>query len=465
MTRLFVLIVLAVALGSGATAQPGGVEWEHIGFDQAFWVTFLPGSDPEGTLDTLFAGAKTEPDSFGFQINGYFRQDSGEWTDVTPFISGAGRSSLVVPSGCLFVGNAAGPNGIERTCDGGRTWYEPRWPDGDHIYVDCIYRRPSDGLLLGCVSVIEHQDLIVSYDGGDTWSELGVQFPSGSTEEPEDLIEHPTAADGGPRLIVGMQGFGYAYSDDGGATFTRSNAWNQGQYLPDDIAIDPFDGTPFDGRIYATTNDGLAPGPNEALLASDDGGATWTTLRHFPSGRAYVAVGGNGSLWVGTAEGSGRRGHVWRSVDGGATWEDVSGNYSEQYISDVTVGPDGRVYLATGYSSGPGGIEGGGIWRSVEPVTVATIPPHPDLSHLGIRVEPNPSAGQAVVRWEQSEPGMARVTLHDVRGREVAVIADNLRSSGEQRAEVETDALAPGIYVVRVVTEAGRASARLVVAR
>jgi hypothetical protein len=45
------------------------------------------------------------------------------------------------------------------------------------------------------------------------------------------------------------------------------------------------------------------------------------------------------------------------------------------------------------------------------------------------------------------------------------MLADGLRQSGEQSAEIETGALAPGVYVVRVVSLGGTASARLTVTR
>ncbi|HIL57536.1 MAG TPA: T9SS type A sorting domain-containing protein, partial [Rhodothermales bacterium] len=82
-----------------------------------------------------------------------------------------------------------------------------------------------------------------------------------------------------------------------------------------------------------------------------------------------------------------------------------------------------------------------------------------------LAVEPNPSAGRAAVRWRQASSGAARVSVLDARGREVLVVSDSYRPSGEHRIELDASGLAPGAYVVRVVTPGGTASGRLSVVR
>ena len=49
-------------------------------------------------------------------------------------------------------------------------------------------------------------------------------------------------------------------------------------------------------------------------------------------------------------------------------------------------------------------------------------------------------------------PGEARVALYDVLGREVAVAAQGERAAGPHTVALDTAGLAPGVYVVRVVT-------------
>ena len=73
---------------------------------------------------------------------------------------------------------------------------------------------------------------------------------------------------------------------------------------------------------------------------------------------------------------------------------------------------------------------------------------------------PNPSAGPTAVRVRA--PGAVRVTVHDVRGREVAVLWDG--PAVPDRLALDA-ALAPGVYAVRAVSEQGAATVRVVRAR
>ncbi|WP_412061977.1 M36 family metallopeptidase [Rubrivirga sp. IMCC45206] len=62
---------------------------------------------------------------------------------------------------------------------------------------------------------------------------------------------------------------------------------------------------------------------------------------------------------------------------------------------------------------------------------------------------PNPSAGGAVVRFTLPEAAATRLVVFDVRGREVAVLADGTLEAGRHEAALPA-ALAAGVYVVRL---------------
>ena len=76
---------------------------------------------------------------------------------------------------------------------------------------------------------------------------------------------------------------------------------------------------------------------------------------------------------------------------------------------------------------------------------------------------PNPSSGGARVAYRLAEAGHARVSVVDLLGREVAVLADGPHGSGESR--VALPALPPGVYVVRLVTASGAWTQRAAVVR
>ncbi|PAP74947.1 T9SS type A sorting domain-containing protein, partial [Rubrivirga marina] len=68
-------------------------------------------------------------------------------------------------------------------------------------------------------------------------------------------------------------------------------------------------------------------------------------------------------------------------------------------------------------------------------------------------VAPNPSSSTARVAFAVPTGGRARVSVVDVRGREVAVLVDGVVAAGRHEAVLESAGLAAGVYLVRV--EAG----------
>ena len=63
---------------------------------------------------------------------------------------------------------------------------------------------------------------------------------------------------------------------------------------------------------------------------------------------------------------------------------------------------------------------------------------------------PNPSAGAARVTFALPEAGAVRLSVFDVRGREIAVLLDRAVEAGRHEAALDAGALAAGVYVVRL---------------
>ena len=110
-----------------------------------------------------------------------------------------------------------------------------------------------------------------------------------------------------------------------------------------------------------------------------------------------------------------------------------------------------------------GQYDAGRIFPSrVRPVASMPTPP---ASAFKLAVTPNPSVDGAVVSFALAAPADVRVTLADVLGRTVRVLADGPRGSGEHRVEADVAGLAAGVYVVVVEAEGRRASQMLTIAR
>lgn len=148
----------------------------------------------------------------------------------------------------------------------------------------------------------------------------GVIMRTGDGGEHWDLQHRDTAADQ-PLFSVYFRDREHGWASglwslllataDGGKTWTRVQLPTPaGQKRADLNLLQVFEGG--DGHLFISAEQG-------AVLASADGGATWS----------YQATGGAASLWAGTAgEGAtaivaGLRGKIFRSGDGGASWQAV----------------------------------------------------------------------------------------------------------------------------------------------
>ena len=78
---------------------------------------------------------------------------------------------------------------------------------------------------------------------------------------------------------------------------------------------------------------------------------------------------------------------------------------------------------------------------------------------------PNPSRGTVTVPFVVPRDGPVRLAAYDVLGREVAVLAEGDTEAGAHEVRWPTVGLAPGVYLVRVVTGAEAQVRRVTVVR
>ena len=85
---------------------------------------------------------------------------------------------------------------------------------------------------------------------------------------------------------------------------------------------------------------------------------------------------------------------------------------------------------------------------------------------LALGVAPNPVAGRARVSLDLPEATALRATVHDLLGREVAVLADDAPyGPGTHALDLDAARLGAGVYVLRVVAGAHAEAVRFTVAR
>ncbi|WP_031484136.1 RICIN domain-containing protein [Streptomyces bicolor] len=154
-------------------------------------------------------------------------------------------------------------------------------------------------------------------------------------------------------------------STDRGRTFKRTDlpfkvgGNEDGRGAGERLVIDPAD------------NRNLLLGSRKnGLWRSTDYGVTWRQVSSFPvkdgagsgAGISFVTYGPAGSktIYVGVGD---KSTSLYRSTDGGSTWQAVSGQPTGQMPQHGVLSGDGSLYLTYTNALGPNGVTGGSVWK------------------------------------------------------------------------------------------------------
>jgi photosystem II stability/assembly factor-like uncharacterized protein len=218
-----------------------------------------------------------------------------------------------VPQATFFVRTA---NAFYRTTNSGANWSRVGGrPPADQIVVSA---SNPDLLLAGdgfpCFRGGPEVSMFRSRDGGATWKEL-----------PGGLNLRPTAIDPENPSVAWAVGCDGAYlSRDGGESWTRQQADAWSTYTLDTIV--PVAGDP--RVVYAAGN---SEGGSGAVFRSIDGGRTWQTVQErlaFWVSALLVHPTDPEQAWFATPSG------VYRTTDGGASWDESSAGLEAVTYSD-----------------------------------------------------------------------------------------------------------------------------------
>ncbi|MBL0340056.1 MAG: hypothetical protein IPP71_03550 [Bacteroidetes bacterium] len=315
--------------------------WEHF---------MLPRVGPAGTF--------FEPDAVYNSYTNYYSNHtqnkslfSNTWQAIGPFSDfgdvtqsyklGIGRMNCIaqhpLDSNILFVGTMGG--GIWKTTDAGLTWTcldnnLPSMSISDiainPLHPDSIYAATGDaiGNYFGLSDY--HQGhyscgIILSTDGGTTWSQTGFNYQQVERQNIYRLVIDPVQTS---NLLAGGDS-GLYRSTDAGATWTQLDTTRI--Y---DIQINPLDAS----KYYAIVNSGFK------LKRSYDGGATFNitnTSNFFGNGMARVRVSAADTSKIFVVRGSGV---LVRSINGGQTFQLVNNvgtlfNHQGDYDKALVLSP------------------------------------------------------------------------------------------------------------------------------
>ncbi len=226
---------------------------------------------------------------------------------------------------------------IYRTKDGGATWaLQFLNPDPKAFYDALAFWTPQRGLAMSD-PVDGRFRLLATEDGGAHWKLLAPAMP-------EALKDESAFAASGTCLAVGPDQRAFMVTGGGGRSrvFTSSDAGLSWTAAPTEMEAEAPTSGLF-GAVWLDARRGLAVGGDfrreeapSRLMATDNGGKTWTTLTRLPgfrsaitslNGKTLVAVGPNGCDL---------------SRDRGRTWEPLS------TVGFHAISAKGRVAWAVG---------------------------------------------------------------------------------------------------------------------
>lgn len=373
--RLLIILVLALYLGGSrpAAAEQNPDTWRVLGGPVAF-VSHLAvdPQSPDFLIIFLASHRETNPDhtpTAQGQLRQswapYFSNDGGDsWQPASNDLAEVHPTLLKVIPGkahsTVWVGTEN--QGVWRSENGGRTWRPVSIPALKDQRVLALTVDTYQRLHLLTLDNTRYPDshLYTSSDAGVHWShQLLQRFTGDPTTLVTDLISDPFSAD---RLYAVTFG-GLMISADGGATWTQSAiALPPGAFPGGETVFAP-DLTQR-GRLYLALRSTNLDGSDQLnIYRSLDSGLSWerlpATFRLFPGMtptvtprpyRLFLDPRVRQQLFLATHNG------LWISSDAGLHWRIAGAALADVAVTDVWAHPRQR---GVWYASGPAGI-----WRT-----------------------------------------------------------------------------------------------------
>ena len=128
-----------------------------------------------------------------------------------------------------------------------------------------------------------------------------------------------------------------------------------------------------------------------------------------------------------------------------------------------SIGDNG--YIGTGYISNSSSeyVYYKDFWEYTPEFPVSVLPVSPTLSDLSFSMDPNPSKDFTTIQFTITLTSNVNIKLFDVSGKEMRTIVNSEFQEGPHSLQLKTCNFPKGIYFVRMITEDGIQTQKLVV--
>lgn len=191
---------------------------------------------------------------------------------------------------------------------------------------------------------------ITDHFGGDQWNLIGIESIAADPKEPNRVYAACGTYMGENGAIIASSDYGKTWKQFDLPFGCGGN--NSGRGVGERLKVDPVNNNVI---YFGSRTDGL--------WKSEDYGENWAKVESFPVKGDYLQEGNAmGVMWVefdpatddvyaGAAMLSGEC--IYRSKDGGNTWEALPANNKGQYPLQAVISPNGNMYLAYSDTCGP----------------------------------------------------------------------------------------------------------------
>ena len=193
------------------------------------------------------------------------------------------------------------------------------------------------------------------------------------------------------------------------------------------------------------------------VFKTEDYGASWedisAELPDVPTNAVIVDPLFSDNIYVGNDLG------VFASVDGGLNWETYQeGLFDAVMVFDLTISPTNRKLRAATHGNGA-------FQRDLLNDNVNVGTNNPLAEALQFQVFPNPVNTQATLQYQLNQGSKVSVRLVDIQGRVVLNLLNETQTAGSQQLIFNTGKLSSGNYYLQLSTSQGMLTEKIVVVK